>query len=276
MESKKVKRKLKLQGVFIILGLGLVIVLIGYYILTIPINNIVVNDQGILPTDEVIASLNLKDNASFLLTTTHAIKKNVLKNPLVHEVTVKKNLKGRIEIDIEEEKVLFYNSGTAKYVLANNKEVARSEVLGVPTLINYTPSDIAKDLNKKLSAIDENIIALISEIEYSPDIKNGITIDENRFILRMNDGNRIFINIANFQKLNSYQKLYNTIGESVKGTFYLDGNRPRILFRIFEAENKSQAVPGDVLPDASVSPEVAPEAMPDTTASGGGENELPQ
>ncbi|UKI58407.1 MAG: hypothetical protein L6V81_03085 [Clostridium sp.] len=39
--------------------------------------------------------------------------------------------------------------------------------MGVPTLINYIPEDIEKNFVKKLSNVDESILDMISEIEYS-------------------------------------------------------------------------------------------------------------
>ena len=88
--------------------------------------------------------------------------------------------------------------------------------LGIPTLINYTPSDIYDNLIKKLNNINIDILKKVSEIEYSPDIKNEKVIDKNRFLLRMNDGNYIYINLANMDNLNKYEEIYATLDENKK------------------------------------------------------------
>lgn len=236
-----VKRKLNIKALLVILLALYLIIMVIYYFFSIPVKNINVLGNTILTDSEIIETTKVKNNSSLFLVNTFSLKKKVQSLPIIKEVKVKKRLNGTLEIYVEEEMVLFFSKTANKYILSGNKEMEAHEViLGIPTLINYTPSDILKNLNTKMATIDADIISLISEIEYSPDIKNGVTIDENRFILRMNDGNRVLINIANFAKLNSYKELYATIDENELGTFYLDGNRSNVLFRTYEAEKNAE------------------------------------
>ena len=86
----------------------------------------------------------------------------------------------------------------------------------------YYGNSYAGDISSftELSEIDSDIISSISEIEYNPDIKDEVTINEGRFILRMNDGNHIYIDIVNFENLNKYKIIYSSLDE--KGVLHLD------------------------------------------------------
>ena len=89
-------------------------------------------------------------------------------------------------------------------------------------------------LIKALKKIDTNILNMISEIEYSPDIKNEKVIDKNRFLLRMNDGNYVYINLANIDNLNKYEEIYTTLDENKKGILNLDSTSKGVVFQPFD------------------------------------------
>ena len=65
----------------------------------------------------------------------------------------------------------------------------------------------------KLNATEKN---QISEIIYTPS-----EYDNTRFLLYMNDGNHIYINISKLDNLNYYSEIYPTLNGK-KGTLYLD------------------------------------------------------
>jgi len=213
-----------------------------YYVFTMPIKSIIINGTNYLTDEEIISAAEIANSQSLFRTRTSSLKRKISSLELVASVSIKKQLNGNLIIDIEEEKVLFKNMLNNKYVLSNKKEVLLdNNIIGIPFLTNYTPTEIYEELNAKMSLINSDIISLISEISYSPDIKNNVTIDEYRFILKMNDGNTVYINIANFDKLKEYKRLYSTIEEE-KGIFYLDGNRKTVLFSTYENEyNKNNS-----------------------------------
>ena len=45
--------------------------------------------------------------------------------------------------------------------------------------------------------------------------------DNTRFLLYMDDGNHVYVNINKFSKLNYYNEIYTTLNNK-KGTLYLD------------------------------------------------------
>ena len=78
---------------------------------------------------------------------------------------------------------------------------------------------------------------MINEIEYNPDIAGDIVIDNNRFLLSMNDTNLVYVNTLNMKRLNDYKKVMGTIGDA-RGTLYLDSyNSNNSLFTQFENQD---------------------------------------
>ena len=130
------------------------------------------------------------------------------------------------------------NRNEEKIVLSNMKRVSPSnKYLGIPTLVNYVPNDLLENFIKALSIIDNDIIGMINEIKYNPDIAGDIVIDNNRFLLSMNDTNLVYVNTLNMKRLNDYKKVMGTIGDA-RGTLYLDSyNSNNSLFTQFENQD---------------------------------------
>ncbi len=78
---------------------------------------------------------------------------------------------------------------------------------------------------------------MISEIEYSVEKYNDKVVDEERFLLRMIDGNTIYVNLVNIEKLNKYQEIYAALQD--KGTLYLDSSSKNYVFKKY-SEEKSE------------------------------------
>ena len=84
---------------------------------------------------------------------------------------------------------------------------------------------------------DDNIIKLVSEIEYTPN-----DFDQKRFLLYMNDKNTVYITAGKADILNHYLNVIATNQIVGNGTFYLDGNENRYSF----IEDKSKGAPRPV------------------------------
>ena len=226
---RKRKRKLNKKRFAILLAILFVIIFSIFYFFTARVTNIKIIGTNRITDNEVIEITNLKNYPKLFKYPIFKIASDVKKIDLVDKVKVSKNFYGRVTINITEAKILFYNKASDKVVLSNSKEVEyKPTYLGVPTLINYVPTDIYEDLIKGLSYIDEDILALISEIEYSPSkTANGETIDDYRFLLRMNDTNTVYMNTVNIKKLNKYLEITSTIlntNDETSGILYLDSS----------------------------------------------------
>ena len=223
VKVKKVKRKLNFKALIILLLILYLIVMLLYTFFTMPIKNIVIEGNSLISDSDIISAANIDNYPSIFKISSKKIIKNIKKLNLIEEVNVSKSFTGTITINVKESKIVFFNKLNNTYVLSTKKEISdinSKNLICVPTLINYVPSDIYESLIQKLSVIDQDIIADISEIEYNPDVKDDVTINDSRFILRMNDGNYVYIDIVNFDNLNKYKVIYSSLEE--KGVLHLD------------------------------------------------------
>lgn len=229
------KKKLNIKRLILLLLVLYLIVMLFYCVLSMPIKNIYIKNTRILKDIEVIEVAGIKNYPSIFKISSKKLEDRIKNLDLVNSVKVEKKLWGKVIITIDEAKPLFYNRNTGKVILSNKKEVdASNKYLGIPTLINYVTSDLLDSFIESFKVIDNDIIGMINEIEYKPDIVGEVVIDNNRFLLRMNDTNFVYVNTINMKRLNDYKKVMGTIGEA-RGTLYLDSyNSDNSLFTEFE------------------------------------------
>lgn len=240
--EKKVKRRLNKKALIVVILILYLIIMIFYYVYKMPIKNIIINGNTILSDSMIINSAGLDDYPNLFKVRSKQIEKKLKKLDLITDVEVTKNLFGTITINIDEAKILFLNKTNNLLVLSNKKEIESTNYSGIPTLINYVPSEIYNNLIEQMTKIDSEIIALISEIEYNPDVKEDITINDNRFILKMNDGNLVYIDIVNFSNLKMYKTIYSNLDKS--GIIHLDNvyaDADTIIFTPFDKVNEGES-----------------------------------
>lgn len=218
MENKKeevvVKKRIKIVNILIALIIIYIVCLYTYKLFTMKINNIFIENNSYLTDQEIIDISGLRDYPSFMLTTKYQIKKDLLKNDLIDEVKIKKNLDKSITLKITEATPLFiYND---KVILSNNKQIKLD--IDLPIITNTIEDTIFNKLITKYQDIDDEIKQMISEIEYVPN-----DIDKERFIFTMNDGNYVYITLYKITSINEYIKIIsNKEIEEKKGILYLD------------------------------------------------------
>ena len=231
-EKKKIKRKLRInyKGILFLIVFLVVAFFAVKGIFNMRIKNIVVENANYLTDNEIIDLSGIGNYSKIISVDILKVKDNLLKTGYVDDVNIKLSLNGKVTIIVKESKPLFVNMLTGNVVLANKHEVKKTnKYIGLPTLINYvTDENVYEELVKGFNKIDDEVIKSISEIEYSPDIKNEVTYDEYRFLLRMNDGNIVYINTPNIKKLNEYLKIYEKIGNN--GILYLDSNSSNYIY----------------------------------------------
>lgn len=233
--QKKVHRKFNKKALLVIILTLYLFIMAFYYCFNLPIKSIVIKGNTNTLDEEIIKLGNINSYNKILGLNTKKVKNDIMENKAITSVKIKKQLNGTLLINVKEQNILFYNLLNKVYVYENGKISENvSNKLGIPTLINYTPSDIYDNLIKKLNNINIDILKKVSEIEYSPDIKNEKVIDKNRFLLRMNDGNYIYINLANMNNLNKYEEIYATLDEKQKGILNLDSTSKGVVFQPFD------------------------------------------
>ena len=227
--ERKIKWKVLLKIFFLLFGVGLLF----FYLMNVKTKHIVISGNSLVSDNEIIITAGFKNYPYLFRVSNKEIKERLESIPLLKNIKVQKSLLGTLTIYVEETKPLFYNRNNDRLVLSDGKEVTSAILDGVPTLINYVPDTLYDRLVEELASIDKNVLTLISEIEYQPWQSNDVMIDDTRFFLRMTDGNSVYVNLINLQKLNTYIEIFASL-ENKKGILYLDSSSDKISFSLYE------------------------------------------
>lgn len=224
---KKIKQKTRIKFVPILFLLLLIIIvcfLVSFF-MNVKIKNIYIYNNNILSDQEIIDAAKLQDYPSFIRTSATNIEKKLLKNQFIKEVKVEKRLISSIIITVIEYEPLFERLSDGKIVADNDIEIIKDEkIINVPILVNYVPDTVYSDFVSEMKKVDYDIRNKISNIEYSPN-----DYDKERFLLYMNDGNKVFVTLtkdnvtkkSKFNLINKYDEIYPSFGGK-KGTLNLD------------------------------------------------------
>lgn len=219
MTKKKIKvrvkkRKLRIRRILICLLTVILLLLIFYFFLKSPIRNIYIIGNSIVSDREIIELSNIEDYPSFLSTSGRKIISKLKNNVYISDVGVKKKWFNKLYIHITEKKILcMYNN---LLLFEDGMETDNIyDVTSYPILLSDI-SNIKDKFISKFSLINDDILFKISEIEYAPN-----EVDDERFILRMNDGNLVYITLNKVEKINKYNSIYSSL-EGKKGIIYLD------------------------------------------------------
>lgn len=214
--KKRVKRKFNPLKFLSFIAFIIICYFLTMYLLDIKTKNIVVLNNNYYSDEKIIETAGIESYPKFLSLNTNKIKKKLLKLDLIENVTIKKKWNFVLELTIKEKKILYLVRSENKYRLSDNKLYDLDDVLSVPTLINYVPESNEKKFVKAFKNIDNNIISMISEIEYSK-----TSYDSDRFLLYMNDGNMVYVTTTKLKSLNKYVDIVSKL-ENKKGILYLD------------------------------------------------------
>ncbi len=218
MVKKVKKKKIRIIPCLIFLVLIGFFYLIGLFLYNSKIKNIYIFDNELLNDQEIIDLAHLDDYPRFFKYSSNDIKKMVEKSPYVEKARVYKTWFNTIKIHVTEYKILAFDYANDKFILSNGTmiDVDKYDDRGYPTLVNYVSDEVYDKFVNKLSQLEDYIINQISEIKYDPS-----NYDNGRFLLKMNDGNYIYINISNFLSLNLYNDIYPNFDGHI-GVLYLD------------------------------------------------------
>lgn len=239
--KKRKKKRIKFKGLIFIILIIYLLIMAFYYVWNLPIKNIEVKGNKYTTESEIIKASTINKKTKLFKISSYRIKKGIKKLDYINSVKVSKDIFGKITIEVTEESILIYNMLDSNYILSNGKEVSLDEdIIGIPSLNNYVPDDILTRFAKNFAKIDESVRAMVSEIEYNPDIKEEVTIDDERFFLKMNDGNAVYINIINMDKLNKYKEAIASVFDQTPGVLSLDSNSNNTLFITYDKIKANQ------------------------------------
>ena len=182
-----------------------------------PIKNIYIIGNELLTDEVVMDEAHLDSYPSFLLTSSNKVKNELKRNKFIDTVKIKKRLGNILEIKIKEYKVIASNSNGDSLILSSGEIVPNVyNITDVSVLNNNMPDDVRKIFSEKFNKVNKNILRQISQIEYSP-----VKVDEERFLLYMDDGNLVYITLTKINKLNKYNKIRDKLSGKM-GVIYLD------------------------------------------------------
>lgn len=222
MKKKVIKRKIKYIPVLLFI---LAIVLI-YFLVKVAfdfkIQNIYIINNNNLSDEYIIKKAELSDYPSYFGTFKFSLENKLEKDVFIEYVSISKHFFGVVNIEVEENDVLFYNEINKKYVLEDKQEVDSipyklSPIRLIPNEKSpVIPEKVYDELITKISKLDNEIKSKISQIKYDPS-----EYDEKRFLLYMVDGNYVYTTLPKFKSVNYYNEIYPTL-EGKKGILYLD------------------------------------------------------
>lgn len=214
--KKRVKRKFNPLKFLSFIAFIIICYFLTMYLFDIKTKNIIVLNNNYYSDEKIIETAGIEKYPKFILLNTNKIKKKLLELDLIENVIIKKKWNFILELTIKEKKILYLVRSENKYRLSDNKLYDIDDVLSVPTLINYVPESNEKKFVEAFKNIDNNIISMISEIEYSK-----TSYDSDRFLLYMNDGNMVYVTTTKLKSLNKYVDIVKKL-ENKKGILYLD------------------------------------------------------
>ena len=179
------------------------------------VRNIYVTGNNYVKESELLNSTKLIDYPKLSEVSVKNITKELLNNPWLKDVHVHKSFLGKITIEIEENKPLYYNLA-GNIVLSNGAIIEDDLKLLLPYQKNEIRTDIYEKFLKAFINVNQDILVKISEIEYK-----ASELDNERFLLYMIDGNYVYITLSKINLLNSYNEIYPTL-EGKKGILHLD------------------------------------------------------
>lgn len=235
VQTKKiVKRRLKLKGVLILALFCVAIFFSVKALIQVNVGAVTVKGNNYLKDSDIIKQAGLYEDTKYFKFSTSRACDTLEENAFIKTCKINRSLSFNLEIEIEENKPLFFYSYESQTILSDGSRTGEANTYGLPTLINFVSEDVLNEFISGLANVNSDIIRSISEIEYAPSTSgDGTIIDEERFMLSMNDGNTVYVNNKRLSTLNHYDTIYASIGD-VKGTFNFDCDFGNYVFTKYE------------------------------------------
>lgn len=220
--KKTKKRRIRFDKIFAFLIFVFFIVLFIRFSFNLKISNLYISGNSYLTDQQIIEIAQLEDYPSTLKNLSFQIEKRLEDNVYIDSATVTKKWFREVNITVVENRPLFFYQESNKTILMDGISV--DELFTVPTVLNHITDTCYNSFIDKIKNLDQSVLERISEIEFVPN-----SVDDNRFLLSMRDGNYIYVDIDTFDKVNKYTSILESLPNK-KGVLYLDyGNNFEII-----------------------------------------------
>ena len=214
MEEEKVVKKFSFVKLVLVLLIMYIIGFLCYKVAISRITNIYIKNNEYLSDQFIIDLAGISNYPKTLNYSCSKISSNLKENSYIKDVKVRKKFLTQVYIEVVENYPLFFYKTDNQTVLLDGEKIDSNDT--VPIVINYIPNLKYQEFVEKMGNLDKNILNRISEIKYDPS-----DYDDERFLLYMNDGNYVYINLYKFLNLNKYIEIVKNFGNK-KGIIYLD------------------------------------------------------
>lgn len=223
------RRKVKVANLLLVILVAGLLVLVIYFLLSMPVKNIIINNNKIYSEEEILELTGLKTYPSFITINSFMINNKIKNEELIDKITLKRKFFNKIILDVKEQRVLFYDDYEHFYILENGKNIKTDKDIIIPRINNYIPKHVKIKFIQSFKQIKDDSLMMVSEVKYDPS-----EFDKSRFLMYMNDGNYVYINNANMDNLNYYLEIVKVL-ENKKGVLYLDnGGNEAVQFKVLE------------------------------------------
>ncbi len=209
----KKRRQQRRQKLLRRLSLVLVVILVAGFFLTpfSRVQSIKITGTHFLDDKAVLKAAGVSKNSVHALTYPQYIEKNVRKLALVKDVRVHRGFFYGITIAVTESPVLAYRVNGEQLSVVDEQgkliDIAMEnldEVQAYPQLLAFEDEDFLNDFCAQLAKIPEAVIALMSDISYSP----VDPYDLDRVTIRMNDGKIVYVRLKDMAtEMKYYQEI---------------------------------------------------------------------
>ena len=214
VSKKKHVRKIRYGRVFIYLVLPIILLILVLSFVHFPIKNIFVTGNSILSDQEIIEIAGISNYPSIFEYTTWEMEERLEKNKYIDTVKIRKKKLKEVYIEVKENIPIFYDVYSNQTAFSDGKFYDGNDSSCM--LLNYTPTSYLEELKNGFIHMNIDVRSHISEVQYVPN-----EVDEERFLLTMNDGNYVYITLGKIKLLDSYLDIIMTL-DGKKGILYLD------------------------------------------------------
>lgn len=217
IKVKVKKRRINFKKILLFCLIIYLIFFLVYSIVSLRIKNIYITGNKILSDYEIIKIAGLEDYPPFIRSYDGRIGKRLLDNDYIESVEIKHRFFNKVYIEVIENNIIAIYKTSGKIITNEGKYLDNVyNINDVPILISELDENIFNSFYLAFDKVHKDIMLKISQIEYVP-----TELDDLRFLLYMNDGNYVYVNLDKIGKLNKYNEIYDEL-DGKKGILNLD------------------------------------------------------
>ncbi|MGL5541302.1 MAG: cell division protein FtsQ/DivIB [Erysipelotrichaceae bacterium] len=228
LEQERCNRKKVRQHNALTIGLAFASLLALTFSSALQVSSIEVTGNAFYAEETLLHAMGLSSQTPFLLVNPAMLESKAATVPLVESVSVQKDLRRRVKVDVALTPLIGYFIEDEPYVMTQKGETFLIEesmldlVAYVPLLHDFEPSQ-REELSQILQTIDSQVIATLSEIG-----PYATSFDDTMLKIVTQEGLQIFSSMRSLPLLNKVSAIYPSLHANNR-CLYLDGPNDAII-----------------------------------------------